>query len=207
MSQGNVYIVDDDPAIRDSLSWLFESVNLNVAAYPDGQHFLEAWSPELRGCAVVDIRMPGLSGIDLFEALCKKGSALPVIFLTAHGDIHLAVRAMKDGAFDFIEKPFNQQEILEIVQRAIRADAEARTMEIQRVEIERRISGLTPREREVLDRVVRGESNRGMATALGLSEKTIEFHRAKMMEKMQAATLADLIMMITTFGRSSAGPR
>jgi FixJ family two-component response regulator len=207
MSDPAVYIIDDDQAIRDSLVWLFGSVDLNVEPFADGMQFLEAWSPDMRGCAVIDIRMPGMSGIEVFEALSKKGSALPIVFLTGHGDIHLAVRAMKDGAFDFIEKPFNQQELLEIVQTAIRADAEARSMHDQRAEIERRVAGLTAREREVLERVVRGESNRGMATALGLSEKTIEFHRAKMMEKMQAGTLAELIMMITTLGRSAFTPR
>ena len=202
MSEPTVYIVDDDPAIRDSLTWLFGSVNLQIAAYADGAQFLEAWMPDMRGCAIIDIRMPGISGIELFEALRKKGAALPVVFLTAHGDIHLAVRAMKDGAFDFVEKPFNQQELLEVVQKAIRAEAEARSMHEQKAEIEGRVAALTSREREVLERVVRGESNRGMAAALGLSEKTIEFHRAKMMEKMAAGTLAELIMMITTLGRS-----
>lgn len=207
MGEPTVYIVDDDPAIRDSLSWLFGSVDLEVADYGDGQQFLEAWAPDMRGCAVIDIRMPGISGIELFAALTRKGSALPVVFLTAHGDIHLAVRAMKDGAFDFVEKPFNQQELLEVVQKAIRADIEARSMHDQRAEIERRVAALTAREREVLDRVVRGESNRGMAEALGLSEKTIEFHRAKMMEKMRAGSLAELIMMITTLGRSGPASR
>jgi two-component system, LuxR family, response regulator FixJ len=204
MADATVYIVDDDPAIRDSLSFLFSSVNLTAQAYSEAAEFLAAWSPGLRGCVIVDVRMPNMSGVDLFEELRKKSSDLPVVFLTGHGDIHLAVRAMKDGAFDFIEKPFNQQDLLEIVQKAIRADAEARTIHEQRVEIEHRISALTAREREVLDRVVKGESNRGMATALGLSEKTIEFHRAKMMEKMRAGSLAELIMMITTMGRPAS---
>lgn len=203
MADATVYIVDDDPAIRDSLSFLFNSVNLRSEAFSEGAAFLAAWTPNLRGCAIVDIRMPNMSGIDVFEELRKRRSELPIVFLTAHGDIHLAVHAMKDGAFDFIEKPFNQQDLLEIVQKAIRADAEAHAISEQRIEIERRLATLTPREREVLDRVVKGESNRGMATALGLSEKTIEFHRAKMMEKMRAGSLAELIMMITTLGRPS----
>ena len=204
MLRGNVYIIDDDQAIRDSLSWLFKSIDLSAEAFSDGLEFLNSWSSDLCGCAIIDIRMPGMSGIELFEELRKKGSGLPVIFLTGHGDIHLAVRAMKDGAFDFVEKPFKDQELLEIVQKAIRAHADARSAQTQRAEIERRIGALTPREREVLNRVAHGESNRGMAAALGLSEKTIEFHRAKMMEKMQAGTLAELIMMITTLGRANS---
>jgi len=204
MADATVYIVDDDPAIRDSLTFLFNSVNLRSQTYSEAAEFLAAWSPDLRGCAIVDVRMPNMSGVDLFEELRKRDSDLPVVFLTAHGDIHLAVRAMKDGAFDFVEKPFNQQDLLEIVQKAIRADSEGRAIHEQRIEIERRLAGLTSREREVLYRVVKGESNRGMAAALGLSEKTIEFHRAKMMEKMRAGSLAELIMMITTMGRPVA---
>src|SRR3990172_8735775 len=123
MLRGNVYIIDDDQAIRDSLSWLFKSIDLSAEAFSDGLEFLNSWSSDLCGCAIIDIRMPGMSGIELFEELRKKGSGLPVIFLTGHGDIHLAVRAMKDGAFDFVEKPFKDQELLEIVQKAIRAHA------------------------------------------------------------------------------------
>jgi len=197
-----VYIVDDDPAVRDSLQWLVESVNLPVKVFSTGLEFLDSEAPESAGCLVLDIRMPGMSGIDVFEELKSRNATLPVIFLTGHGDVHLAVRAMKAGAFDFVEKPFNDQILLDLVQKAIRTDQESTTERIKIDEIRERLEVLTSREKEVLEGVVNGRSNKLIAEDLSLSEKTIEFHRAKMMEKMQAASLADLIKMVTFLEKS-----
>lgn len=197
-----VFIVDDDPAVRDSLQWLVESVNLPVKAFASGMEFLDSEAPNSSGCLILDIRMPGMSGIDVFEELKSMGAALPVVFLTGHGDVHLAVRAMKAGAFDFVEKPFNDQVLLDLVQNAIRYDSERASEKVWIDEIKNRLTGLTSREREVLDGVVGGKSNKIIARDLGLSEKTIEFHRSKMMEKMDASSLANLIKMVTIVEKS-----
>ncbi len=194
----SVYIVDDDPAVRDSLKWLMESVNLPVKSFSTGMEFLDSDASKEPGCVILDIRMPGMSGIDVFEELQSRGSTIPVIFLTGHGDVHLAVRAMKSGAFDFVEKPFNDQVLLDLIQKAIRHDAAYLSLRVELDDIKERLTHLTTREREVLDGVVGGRANRIIAEDLGLSEKTIEFHRAKMMEKMRAETLAELIRLITT---------
>jgi len=200
--EAKVCIVDDDAAVRDSLEWLIESVNLPVMTFANGMEFLDSNAPFEPGCVILDIRMPGLSGIDVFEDLQKRAATIPVIFLTGHGDVHLAVRAMKAGAFDFIEKPFNDQLLLDLVQKAINHGAETAALHGELGEIKFRVEKLTARERQVLDGVVAGGSNRSIAEELNLSEKTIEFHRSKMMEKMAAESLAQLIQMITTFDKS-----
>ncbi|MEK9677860.1 MAG: response regulator [Rhodospirillaceae bacterium] len=197
-----VYIVDDDPAVRDSLQWLVESVNLPVKSFASGMEFLDSDAPSDAGCLILDIRMPGMSGIDVFEELENMGSALPVVFLTGHGDVHWAVRAMKAVAFDFVEKPFNDQVLLDLVQNAIRYDRERASEKIRIDEIKNRLSGLTAREREVLDGVVGRKSNKIIARDFEPSEKTIEFHRAKMIEKMEASSLANLIKMVTIVEKS-----
>jgi len=201
-SAAKVCIVDDDAAVRDSLEWLIESVNLPVETFTNGMEFLDSNAPFEPGCVILDIRMPGLSGIDVFEDLQTRAATIPVIFLTGHGDVHLAVRAMKAGAFDFVEKPFNDQLLLDLVQKAIKYDEETATLHDELGEIKIRVEKLTERERQVLDGVVAGGSNRSIAETLNLSEKTIEFHRSKMMDKMAAESLAQLIQMITTFDKS-----
>ena len=200
----SVKIVDDDPAVRDSLKWLMESVNLPVKSFSTGMEFLDSDASEEPGCVILDIRMPGMSGIDVFEELQSRESAIPVIFLTGHGDVHLAVRAMKSGAFDFVEKPFNDQVLLDMIQKAIRHDAAYLSLRVELDDIQERLAHLTTREREVLDGVVGGRANRIIAEDLGLSEKTIEFHRAKMMEKMRAENLAELIRLITTLEKRAS---
>ncbi len=197
-----VCVVDDDAAVRDSLEWLIESVNLPVKTFSNGMEFLDSNAPFEPGCVILDIRMPGLSGIDVFEDLQERAATIPVIFLTGHGDVHLAVRAMKAGAFDFIEKPFNDQLLLDLVQKAIQRDEETAALHGELGEIKIRVENLTKRERQVLDGVVAGGSNRSIAEELNLSEKTIEFHRSKMMEKMAADSLAQLIQMVTTLDKS-----
>ncbi|NQV56732.1 MAG: response regulator transcription factor [Rhodospirillales bacterium] len=198
-----VYIVDDDPAVRDSLQWLVESVGMRVQTFATGTDFLEGNLNDKSGCVILDIRMPGMSGTEVFEEMKVENSGIPVIFLTGHGDVHLAVRAMKSGAFDFIEKPFNDQNLLDLIQQAMRRDEDNRGDQKKIDEIRERIQNLSTREREVMENVVGGNSNRIIAEKLELSEKTIEFHRAKLMEKMMAASLADLIRMVTAYDKVS----
>jgi two-component system, LuxR family, response regulator FixJ len=200
--ESKVCIVDDDTAVRVSLEWLIESVNLPVKTFANGMEFLDSEAPFEPGCVILDIRMPGLSGIDVFEELKSRSSSIPVIFLTGHGDVHLAVRAMKTGAFDFVEKPFNDQLLLDLVQKAITSDEETASLRGELGEIKIRMDNLTAREREVLNGVVAGGSNRSIAEELNLSEKTIEFHRSKMMEKMEAGSLANLIQMVTILDKA-----
>jgi FixJ family two-component response regulator len=202
--EAKVVIVDDDTAVRESLEWLVESVNLPVEVFSNGMEFLDSNAPFEPGCVILDIRMPGLSGIDVFEELKTRSSSIPVIFLTGHGDVHLAVRAMKAGAFDFVEKPFNDQQLLDIVQKAIRNDEETASIRIELSEIKGRLDNLTARERQVLSGVVEGGSNKSIARELVLSEKTIEFHRSKMMDKMAANSLAHLIQMVTIIDKSAS---
>ncbi|MBT4672350.1 MAG: response regulator transcription factor [Rhodospirillaceae bacterium] len=200
--EAKIFIVDDDQAVRDSLQWLIESVGMSVQSYSSGAQFLECGFLDAVGCAILDIRMPGMSGIEVFEEMKLRESDMPVIFLTGHGDVHLAVRAMKIGAYDFLEKPFNDQSLLDLIQKAIRTGRTQRKESLHVSEINEKLENLSAREREVLDGVVGGNSNRIIADLLDLSEKTVEFHRAKMMEKMAAATLADLIRMITHVSRA-----
>ena len=201
-SNATVCIVDDDTAVRESLEWLIESIDLPVKTFSNGMAFLDSDSPFEPGCVILDIRMPGLSGIDVFEELKSRSSSLPVIFLTGHGDVHLAVRAMKAGAFDFVEKPFNDQLLLDVVQKAIKDDADTASLRGELGVINERLNNLTSREKQVLDGVVSGGSNKLIAGDLKLSEKTIEFHRSKMMEKMAAESLAHLIQMVTILDKS-----
>ena len=195
-----VYVVDDDPALRDSLELLMRSVQLPVATFDSAQAFLDGYREGAPGCLVLDIRMPGMSGLDLQERLLPEGIHLPVIIITGHGDVPMAVRALKSGALDFIEKPFNDQLLLDTVKRALELDAREREGRGQKAALEERLSKLTPREREVLEMVVAGRSNKQMAADLGVSQKTIEAHRAKVMEKSGARSLSDLMRMILTDG-------
>jgi FixJ family two-component response regulator len=196
MSDPTVYIVDDEPAIRDSLAMLLRSVGLRAQTFPSATAFLEAYGPELSGCLVADVRMPGMSGLELQEALAARESALPVIIITGHGDVAMAVRAMKAGAADFIEKPFNEQVLLDAVHRALASRKPGGgPSSAGRAELEARVAALTPREKEVLLLVADGRPNKVVATRLGLSTRTVEVHRAKVMEKMQARSLAELVRM------------
>jgi two-component system response regulator FixJ len=198
MIEPTVYIVDDEPAIRHSLELLLRSVGLAAEAFASGTAFLDAYSPALDGCLIADVRMPGMSGLELQEALAARGATLPVIIITGHGDISMAVRAMKAGATDFIEKPFNEQALLDAVHRALARRKQADPAGTGRAEIEARVTALTPREKEVLLLVAEGRPNKVVATRLGLSTRTVEVHRAKVMEKMQARSLADLVRMAIT---------
>lgn len=192
-SKGTVFIVDDDEAMRDSLRWLLESVGWQVDAYASGQAFLDQYDTDWPGCLLSDVRMPGMSGLQLQEALQHRDCGLPVILITGHGDVPMAVRAMKHGAVDFLEKPFNDQVLLDCVQRALARDAEQRRLRRVREEVRGCLAHLTERERQVMDLVVGGASNREIAENLSLSPKTVEVHRAKMMHKMQASSVPELV--------------
>jgi FixJ family two-component response regulator len=188
-----VFVVDDDPAMRDSLRWLIESTGVRVETYRDAQSFLDACQPEMPGCLVLDVRMPGMSGLDLQAELARRGIALPTIVITGHAEVPLAVRAVKAGAIDFIEKPFSDQLLLDRVRQGLELDRQGRDGRRRRAEARRRAGSLTQREREVLDLVVAGKPNREIAARLGLSPKTVEVHRAHVMEKMGAQSVAELV--------------
>lgn len=195
MNEPTVFIVDDDQAVARSLRWLIESVQLKVETFPSAQAFLDGYSAAKPGCLVLDVRMPGMSGIELQERLAAQRIRIPIIFITGHGDVQVAVRAVQAGAFDFIEKPFNDQDLLDRMQRAISFDAERRGRDAQFAQLSALFASLTPREREVLDLVAAGMSNKAAANTLGLSAKTVEVHRAKVMEKLHARSVADLVKM------------
>lgn len=190
-----VYIVDDDVAMRESLEFLVSSVGMNVLTFASASDFLEQVSDNASGCVVLDVRMPGMSGLDLQEHLTQNRFAMPVIIVTGHADVPMAVRALKSGAYDFIEKPFNDQVLLECIQRALEEESQAKVRLDRQREIDGRIDTLTPRERQVMEMVVSGMANKQVAAELGLSEKTIEVHRKHVMEKMGAGNVADLIRM------------
>ena len=195
MNEPTVFIVDDDQAVARSLRWLIESVQLKVETFASAQAFLDGYATTKPGGLVLDVRMPGMSGIELQERLTVQRIRVPIIFITGHGDVQMAVRAVQAGAFDFIEKPFNDQDLLDRIQRAISFDSEQRARDSLRARLSALLASLTPREREVLNLVVEGMSNKAVANTLGLSAKTVEVHRAKVMEKMHARSVADLVKM------------
>src|SRR2546425_7128993 len=188
-----VYIVDDDAEMRETLRSLVSSVNLPVETYASAQEFLETQSGGRAGCLVVDLRMPGLSGIDLQEELLSRGTKLPVIMISGYGDVPTAARAMRAGAIDFLEKPISRQLLLDRVREGLDVDRQRRRVEAEKAEIAGRVARLTPRERQVMEMVVRGNTNKVIAIDLGLCEKTVEVHRAHVMEKMKVQSLAELV--------------
>lgn len=192
-----VYLVDDDEAIRDALSWLFQSRGLECRCHASAEEFLEAWRPELAGCLVLDIRMEGMTGSELFDRLRERGNRLPVIFLTGHGDVPMAVAALKKGAFDFVEKPCNDNELVNRVIEAIRRDAEARAATSSADSLNERLARLTHRERQVMERVLAGKFNKVIADELQISMRTVEVHRANVFEKMGVKTAVELAHLMT----------
>jgi RNA polymerase sigma factor (sigma-70 family) len=190
-----VYIVDDDQSIRHAMEFLMRSVGIDYAIFHSGDDFLDKYSSDFAGCLLLDIRMPGLGGLELQEKLIEMGSTLPIIFITGHGDVPMAVEAMQKGAVDFIQKPFRDQELLERIGAAMQVDRERRSEQRLKADVLERISKLTKREKEVLDLVVTGKPNKVIAFELGVSQRTVEIHRARVMEKMQARSLADLVKM------------
>ena len=194
-NQPNVFVVDDDQAMRNSLKWLIESVGMKVETYSTADEFIRNYYPGRAGCLLLDVRMPGMSGLELQEHFIKHQINIPIIIITGHGDVPMAVRAMKSGAVDFIEKPFNDELLLESIRNALSMDIEQRAAQAERAEIATRLANLTPREHEVMEMVTAGKSNKEIAQTLGVSAKTVEAHRSRVMEKMQADSLADLVKM------------
>ncbi len=197
-SEPAVFVVDDDAAVRRFLGGLIESVELRVEAYASAQDFLEAYEPGRPGCLVLDVRMPGMSGLELQRELTDRAIDLPVIVLTGHGNVQVAVHAMKAGAVDFIEKPFDNELLLDRIQKAVAESLRAASERVKRNEIAIRLQQLTPRERQVLDLVISGETNKGVARHLDISERTVEIHRANVMRKMRATSLANLVRLVAS---------
>ena len=191
-----VYVVDDDEAVRDSLQMLLESVDLRCETFGSASDFLEGHNPEQHSCLVADIRMPGMSGLDLQDALNERASTIPILFITGHGDVPMAVDAMKSGALDFIQKPFRDQDLLDRIHQALERDQAHREDNRAIADIRDRVARLTAREKEVMERVVKGQANKVIALDLGVSQRTVEIHRARVMQKMRARSLAELVRMV-----------
>ena len=204
MTNHNVYVVDDDQAVRDSLRWLIESVGLHVKTFSNGQELLENVNESEISCLVLDVRMPGISGLDLQQRLKNMNAKIPVIIVTGHADVPMAIQAMKAGAFDFIEKPYSDQLLLERIQCAIEQDDCFKQQQAVNNEINERIDSLTPREREVMGLVVGGHSNKSIAKELGVSIKTVEVHRGNLMSKMKASSLSELVRLVMSSSRTTA---
>jgi len=200
-----VFIVDDDDGVRRALRLLMKSVGLTAETYDSAQAFLEKFDPRRPGCLVLDVRMPGMSGLDLQKELAAQHAAIPILFITAHGDVPMAVETMKSGAVDFIQKPFRDQDLLDRIQKALELDAKNRSKESGRAEIEARIESLTTRERQVLDMVVAGMPNKAIAIDLGLSERTVEIHRSRVMTKMEATSLPHLVQEVIRVRGTGSG--
>jgi FixJ family two-component response regulator len=201
-----VFIVDDDEAVRSSLRMLIRSVGLQAQAFATAQEFLRLYDARQPGCLLLDVRMPGMSGLELQQELNRRGATIPVIFITGHGDVPMAVEAMQHGAFDFLQKPFRDQDLLDRVQRAMVRDAESRAGLAARAEIKARMASLTPRESEVLRLVTSGKANKVVGAELGVSQRTVEIHRAHVMEKMQARSLAELVRMVLDAEETTQNP-
>lgn len=193
LNEPTVFVVDDDQAVRDSLCWLIEAEGINVKACASANEFLDTYDPQWPGCLVLDVRLPGMSGLDLQRELTNRQIRLPIIIITGHGDVPTAVRALKAGAVDFMEKPFSDELLIKRVHNAIEHDSLSRRQNAEKQTIQHRIASLTPRERQVLDLVVQGKLNKQIASDLHLSQKTVEAHRANLMSKMQATNVADLV--------------
>lgn len=191
-----VFVVDDDDAVRTSLRLLLKSVGLPVETFGSAQEFLDAFDAERAGCLVLDIRMPGMSGLELQQKLNEMHAIIPIVFITGHGDVPMAVEAMQHGAVDFIQKPFRDQDLIDRINQALERDKENRAGLKERDAIRRRMEQLTPREREVLDLVTQGKANKVIAGDLNVSQRTVEIHRARVMEKMGASSLAHLVRMV-----------
>ena len=195
-----IYIVDDDDGMRRALTVLMTTVGYQPAAFARPAEFLAKYDPNQASCLVLDVRMPEMSGLEVQQQLNRNGAMLPVILITGHGDIPMAVQAMKDGAFDFLQKPFRDQDLLDRINAALKQDAQNRESVDRLADLRQRSASLTPREREVLEHVVDGKANKVIAIDLGLSERTVEIHRANVMEKMGARSVAHLVKMHLTLG-------
>jgi FixJ family two-component response regulator len=195
-STPTVYIIDDDNGVRSSIRVLMKSVGLPAVTFASALEFLRAYVPSQPGCLVLDIRMPAMNGLELQSVLRAKGATIPIIFITGHGDVPMAVEAMRNGAFEFLQKPFRDQDLIDRVQEALARDSESRHSVEEQHRIKACVESLTPREREVLELLTTGKANKSMATDLGLSQRTVEIHRAHVMEKMGVKSVAQLTRMV-----------
>lgn len=200
MERATVFHVEDDPGVRELVEKLLTSAGLNVLSFDDPNKFLEAYDPDCLGCAVVDVCLPGLSGLDLQSTLADKVIGRPHIMLTGHADVAMAVQALTRGAMGFLEKPFRAHELLTLVHRAIDLDRINRESKRRRKDIVRRVDSLTAREREVLDLVVQGEQNKNIAIRLDISQRTVELHRSRVMEKLEVNSIAELVQLVMAHG-------
>ena len=191
-----VFVVDDDEAVRSSVGMLLKSIGLEARAFGSAVEFLESYDPSQPGCLILDIRMPGMSGLDLQNRLNEMGSTLPIVFITGHGDVPIAVNAMRAGAVDFLQKPFHDQELIDRVQQGIEASVQSQVRLDDLSLLKAKMDRLTAREREVMGYVVEGAPNKAIAYDLGLSERTVEIHRSRVMKKMEAGSLAELVQMV-----------
>jgi two-component system response regulator FixJ len=201
-----VYLVDDDDAVRDSLGLLLRSIGLDCELYGSALEFLERYDPGRHACLVADIRMPGLSGLELQQRLNDQRSEIPIIFITGHGDVPMAVNAMKAGAADFIQKPFRDQDLIDRIHKALDRDKDRRASRAEHDTIRARLALLTPRETEVMERVVRGQANKVIAMDLGVSQRTVELHRARVMRKLKMRSLAELVHAVDKIGAVTSAP-
>jgi len=193
---GTVFIVDDDPAVRDSLRWLIESLQHPVETFASAQAFLDAYTGDRPGCLVLDVRLPGMSGLQLQKKLRDDGVDLPIIVITGHGDVPMAVRALQAGALHFLEKPFRDQEILDCVQETLELASRRHSTRLQNEQILDRVGTLTPREYQIMQDIVKGYTNKNIGEKHDISTKTVEIHRTRVMHKMEAETLPDLVRMV-----------
>lgn len=199
-SEPTVFIVDDDEAVQQSLNMLVETVGLNAQTYGRAEDFLNAYDPAQAGCLLLDIRMPGMSGLELQSKLAAEGINILIIIITGHGDVPMAVEAVKAGAVDFIEKPFRDQTLLDNIQKAIELDANIRRQQSNQADIEAKISLLTPRERQIMDLLLVGKSNKIIAYELGISQKTVDFHRLHILDKMGVDSVVELVRLTQKVG-------
>jgi two-component system response regulator TtrR len=197
-AEPTVYVIDDDASIRELLTWLMARNGIRSQSFPDARSFLKAYRRDAPGCLILDLRMPGMSGLDLQAMLKAQGAQLPVIFLSGRADVSAAVQAVKGGAFDFIEKPFDYKRIIALVRECLARDADTRVEREVRKNVAARLAQLTPREREVMERVVAGKLNRVIAEELEISIKTVEAHRAHIMEKLGVDSVARLVQVVTS---------
>lgn len=200
-----VFVIDDDDSVRRALSRLLRSAGLGIEAFGSAQAFLQREPPECPSCLVLDVRMPGLSGLDLQAELQRAGLEIPIVFITGHGDVPMCVHALKAGAADFLEKPFDDERLLDAVRAALTRDREAWTERVERQELRRRVDCLTPRERQVMELVISGLLNKQIGGRLGSSEKTVKVHRGRVMEKMQARSVPELLLMAQKVGIPASG--
>lgn len=202
-----VYIVDDDQAMVESLTWIIESIGLKSKAFTRAQEFLDAYHPDQHGCMLLDVRMPGMSGPELQAKLNAFGATLPIIFISGHGDVPLAVRVMKAGAVDFLTKPFNDQVLIESINKALRLDKANREKQQESAQAEAKFALLSPREVQVLQGIVAGKQNKVISAELNISLKTVEAHRASVMKKMSVKSVPELVKLVLTNGVQEPSPQ